>query len=568
MARVSRKKRTTLPVSVVSAAKGNHSSGMIQTALYARLSVEQDDNDTIQNQVALLQNYIKEHEDLGAYRIYTDNGFTGTNFNRPAFQEMMQEVQSGTIRCVVVKDLSRLGRNFIETGYMIETLFPKLNVRLISINDHYDSLRNADLSDISVPVRNMVNELYAKDVSRKICASNEARRRSGNYTIEKCIYGYQVDKDSNQFIINPETAPIVVMIFRWFIDGVQSSEIAKRLNALNIETPKEYKYRNEFGAPLEKKQYWDSGKVRSILTKEAYTGDRFLGTRRNRLYKNQHKQEWLPKEAWTVYSDDHPPLVSREDMDTAMSIIRDQRQKLRAAKQVTNSIPQNREGLFSNLVFCKKCGILMYHQILKYPDGRIKPEGHTYDCRGRAQIDDRRGCGLRIKEGYLQPLVAGQVQLLINTVIDQEAAIRNIKTAADDRNPLYSLRRATRDLKDQIDECDNKNLMIYEDLTSGILDQQDFSELRKSYQAERADLELKLVRTQKELQEKEKSYQKIRQLAKKLKPYTEHLALTRELIDMLIDRIEVDEDLNVEIHFKCADVYKGALTDSRAGENT
>ena len=126
MARVSRKKRTTLPVSVVSAAEENHSSGMTQTALYARLSVEQDDNDTIQNQVALLQNYIKEHEDLGAYRIYTDNGFTGTNFNRPAFQEMMQEVQSGTIRCVVVKDLSRLGRNFIETGYMMETLFPTL----------------------------------------------------------------------------------------------------------------------------------------------------------------------------------------------------------------------------------------------------------------------------------------------------------------------------------------------------------------------------------------------------------------------------------------------------------
>ena len=191
MARKSR--RTNLPQPVKTPIKVEETSDVLATGAYARLSVEKDDEGSIQTQVSLLHNYIAEHPELRLADTYIDNGYSGTDFDRPSFTRLMDDVRTGKIQCIVVKDLSRFGRDFLETGYYIETLLPKLNVRLIAINDTFDSSREEDVNSISVPIKNMVNEMYAKDFSRKVSAYHDLHRKKGDVHLTRTVYGYQID---------------------------------------------------------------------------------------------------------------------------------------------------------------------------------------------------------------------------------------------------------------------------------------------------------------------------------------------------------------------------------------
>ena len=567
MARISRRHKEMSVVKTTDALLLQEKSTLkVPTALYVRLSVEQDDNDTIQNQIAFLTAYIQKHEELEIYNIYSDNGYSGTSFDRPAFQQMMLDARSGQVQCIVVKDLSRFGRNFIETGYYIETLLPKLNVRMIAINDNYDSSRDSDKSDITVPVKNMVNELYARDISKKICISNEARRKSGNYTIEKSIYGYTIDKENNQFVVNPETAPVVQLIFQWFLDGEKTSDIARRLNAFGIKTPKEYKYETEFHMPLEKKEYWDAGKIRKVLLQDAYAGDRCLGMRLNRLYKNQKKQDWLPKEKWTIYENDHDPLVAREDLEKTQCLIAEERSKRRKAKERNSIYESDREGLFSSIIYCKKCGLIMHHHNLRYPGGEPKPGGGLYSCQGRSSIKEKRGCGMTVRDGYLQAVVAGQVKLLIQAIIDKDCIAQTVLNNAKENDHCQRLRNRINNLSWQLSDYDEKIVGLYRDLSDGVLDQEDYLDLRRQYQNEKTDIAGRLEECKEELNKSEDIARRIHEIAANLQPFLYDLELTKELVGYLIERIEIDEDQNIEIFFKCRDVFEDVLTPKEGDE--
>ena len=539
----------------------------LRTALYARLSAEQEDGDTLQSQVDLLTEYVAGRNDLEIYDVYTDNGYSGTNFKRPAFQQMMMEIQTGQIQCVVVKDFSRFGRNFIETGYYIETLLPKLNVRLISVNDRYDSDEESSRSNITVPVKNMVNEFYARDISKKICVSNEARRKRGNYSIEKSIYGYRKDKENNAFVVDPETAQIVQLVFRWFLDGVKCSEIAKRLNAFDFATPKEYKYRNEFHIELEEKEYWNAGKVQSILRQQAYTGDRCLGQRRNRLYKNQQKQEWMSRDSWTIYKDDHEPLVVRAEFEEAGRRVREQKEAFHRARARSIDSGNTYDALFSSLIYCKKCGFVLHHHSMKHPNGELKPEGELYSCRGRGEIENRRGCGLTVKEGYIQAVVAKQIKQLIKMVVDMDQLERTMAARAESASPVQRARNKIRNLSWQLEKNEAITEQLYKDLTEGLIDQEEYSELRRKYRMEKSELASQIQEAKRLLAEHEEQAMRIHEMAINLAPHVENMTVTRELVEQLIEKIEVDEDYNVEIIFKCQDIFERALDEIKGGDD-
>ena len=174
----------------------------------------------------LVEKYIEEHPDLRLAGTYSDNGFSGTNFDRPGFIKLMEDVKTGKIQCIVVKDLSRFGRDYLETGYYLETILPRLNVRFIAITDDYDSSRKEDQENISVPLKNMVNAMYAKDMSKKILAAKDAQRRNGNVTLSKVAFGYIRSEDRHRQIVDEETAPFVRMIFQWYMMGVSKPKIA------------------------------------------------------------------------------------------------------------------------------------------------------------------------------------------------------------------------------------------------------------------------------------------------------------------------------------------------------
>ena len=230
---LNRQRRTTWGFSPVT--KTVEKKPKVNTGIYVRLSVEQEDDDQIQTQIEFISEYISKKDDLIIKEIYIDHGFSGTTMYRPEFNRMMKDAQRGVIDCIVVKDLSRFGRNYLEVGYYIEMILPKINVRFIAINDDYDSAYKKKDNDLSIPLKNMINEMYAKDMSKKICKSNEAKRKNGTATIISSVYGYKVDKENNKYHINPETASVVQLIFRWFMDGRRCVDIANRLNYLGIE---------------------------------------------------------------------------------------------------------------------------------------------------------------------------------------------------------------------------------------------------------------------------------------------------------------------------------------------
>ena len=284
----------------------------LKTAAYARLSAEREDDTTIEMQVSMLKEYILKRDDLELEEVYIDNGYTGTDFERPAFHRMMADIQSGRIRCVVVKDLSRFGRNFLETGYYIETVFPKLNVKLISVNDAFDSSKQSDQDSISVPIKNMVNQMYAMDTSKKRYIAEELKRKNKEYTLHTSMYGYRLDKEHNRLLPDPETAPIVQLLFRWYLQGYGMGTAAGLLNQLGILTPRDYKDQCEGKLDPKQRRLWNASTVDQIIRRGDYAGDRFLGKYTRAKFKNEkfHRNDFSK---WVICEDTHEPLITREE---------------------------------------------------------------------------------------------------------------------------------------------------------------------------------------------------------------------------------------------------------------
>jgi len=527
----------------------------IATAAYARLSSEEEQTETVSTQVALLKEFIDDSDEFSLSEIYIDNGYSGTNFDRPDFTRMMSDVQAGRIHCIVVKDLSRFGRNFLETGYYIETLLPRLNVRLIAINDGFDSSRSEDMDSISVPVKNMVNELYAKDVSRKICASNEARRRAGNFTIGHSVYGYSVDRESNSYVVNPETAPVVQLIFHWIKNGVGASEVADRLNSLGIMTPADYKYKNEFNKDLSDNTDWNANRIMTLIKKEIYTGDRILGARQAALYKGQD-EIWMPKSKWTVYEKDHAPLITKEDFEKVTDYYRQNSARIRTAHEHLKTINPDVAPLFPKRLICAKCGKTMDYRIGRSKDGIFRKESIDYVCKEKYYTKGKVSCDVRIREDQLIIAVIDSIRLMTKTVIDQAEILKKLCRYRDERNPVNKLKNRISTIERDADNWSEKISRLYEDLSEGMIDRDDYIKLRAKYQSERDSFRQKLVNAQSDLAAAEQGLREFEKIICEISALTQDITVSTELVDHFIDRIIVGENGRVEVRFKCEDVLQ------------
>lgn len=357
MARKSRKNRNVESNIQTVVKKEN----LLDTAAYIRLSVENGGNETDETLVVqqmLVERFIEEHPDLRLEEVYIDNGFTGTNFERPGFMRLMGDVRSGKVQCIVVKDLSRFGRDYLETGYYLETILPKLNVRFIAITDDYDSSRKEDRENISVPIKNMVNAMYAKDMSKKILAAKEAQKRNGNITLSKVAFGYVRSEDKTRQVVDETVAPVVRMIFQWTLLGVSKREIADRLNLLGVATPGQKEKRKIVKVPLGETK-WNGGTVRKILENPTYTGDIVTGKLKQSLYKGVKQYHTEPEE-WDVQKDMHTPLVARDDYEE----LQESREEIhKITKKHQSRCMKDREKYqdsFPGMVRCGECGNVMY----------------------------------------------------------------------------------------------------------------------------------------------------------------------------------------------------------------
>jgi hypothetical protein len=547
MARKSRKVFTlaqTVPEPIIINAEKK-----IATAAYTRLSVDKDyKRDSIQTQIALIHDYIKEHPELELIDTYVDNGYTGTNFDRPDFTRLMDDVRTGKIQCIVVKDLSRFGRDFLETGYYIETLLPRLNVRLIAINDEFDSSREEDVGSIAMPIKNMVNEMYAKDFSRKVTAYNDLHRERGDVKLLRSVFGYRRDVENNIYVVNPDTAPTVQMIFRWYLLGCKSGEIAERLNLMQIMTPLRYKMTVEKGETVDDSDAWNNGRVRDILRNTIYIGDLTWGKRRKTLFRNipEHK---TPKEEWVIFHDMHEPIISKEDFYKVQSMMDAMADKLkRKSKGYYEYEPEN---CFQGLIYCAECGRKV--QFTKYC--YQNRDGAYYSC-GCHQTGEE---SLKVHADFLKMVVIDQIQLLIRQMCDRKELFQKSKAEMERTGRVSLPRRKIQRLQFKLEQTEEKLAKLYENLVEGILTREDYQDFKQHYMRERDEIREEIRMAEREKQAADMRTEKFLEMEANLEKHLGETALNEQLVSELIERIEISREHGIEIRFTCEDILETVI---------
>lgn len=314
---------------------------------YLRLSKEDNENmesNSIVNQRELIEQYINGKEDLELIEYYIDYGYSGTNFNRPGFEKLLQDMKNKKINCIIVKDLSRFARNHIEADMYFENIFPALNIRFISVIENIDSFENPDsIDNLIVPFKNLLNDAYTKDISKKVKSALTAKRLNGEFIGTSATYGYLKNpKDKHKLIIDEETSKNVIKIFNDIIEGKTASEIANELNSNNVLTPASYKIKNN---NIEVDKKWNAKMINVILENRVYTGDLIQGKKKVENYRS-HKLINVNREEWIITENHHEPIISKEKFDEVQKILN----KNKSAKN------NKEKDLFYSFLKCADCG--------------------------------------------------------------------------------------------------------------------------------------------------------------------------------------------------------------------
>ena len=296
-----------------------------KTAAYVRLSVEDSGKpgaDTIEGQKALLTSFIESKSDMELVSLFCDNGRTGTDFDRPQFEKMMEEVRKGRVNCIVVKDLSRFGRNYKETGNYLERIFPFLGVRFIAVNDNFDTLTAERTQDgYIVPLKNLINEVYSKDISKKSASALHVKQQRGEFIGAWAPYGYSKGpNDKHHLVINKETAPTVRQIFKWRSEGISVVQIGRRLNDAGILSPSAYLYETgEVKTEKYKGVLWHTQIIKSILAHPVYIGHMVQGRKKQSFYEGK-RQTYVDEANWIIVRNTHEPIIDEETFEKVQQI--------------------------------------------------------------------------------------------------------------------------------------------------------------------------------------------------------------------------------------------------------
>lgn len=529
------------------------SGPQLHTGVYARISVEKNNEETIQTQVEMLHQYVREHGEYQLVDTYVDNGYTGTDFDRPGFIRMMEDVRTGKIQCIIVKDLSRFGRNFIEMGNYIETIFPCLNVRLIAINDDFDSSREEDRNSIIMPMKNMINEMYAKDASRKRVLAFEMNSKRGNTTKAKSIYGYILDKEENRLKINPETAPIVQMIFRLYQMGRSTGEIVQRMKMLDVMTPYAYKATHEIVRTIPDTDRWTGDRVKTILLNQAYIGSTVYGTRKRAKYRNMPEHHTNPKE-WIIHENTHEPIIAEPDFDEVQKIWNQASDRCKKFHEQGREKQKNIVDSFPQKVKCMECGKTM--SFIRYTN---HGQSHGirkgfYCCMG---YDGHPGyCGQKVHEDFLKIMVMDQIHNMIRSMCDRKLLLEKMQEGSSDRGELASLRVKIQNMQYKLMLAEETSASLYENFVEGLLDEEEYQMLREHYVIEKEELKKSITETEARKRCVEKSIAEFLDIEKNLEKYLENRSYNQMLVDKLVEKVIVSAHGRIEIRLKCSDVFE------------
>ena len=474
-------------------------SNYFPTAIYVRLSIENsgkdDDGDSIANQISFCKAYLAEHTDLKLYDIYEDNGEKGTNFDRPEFKRMMDDIRSGKVKCVLVKDLSRFGRDYIEAGEYLEKIFPFMGIRFISITDGYDSLNCDDAeSALMIPLKNMINDVYAKDISRKIITSFRARQEKGEFLPAFAPYGYVKSKEvAYRYEIDQETASYVRMIFEWKAEGVSHNEICKRLNDMGAVTPARRKV--DLGiwrAEKYKHTVWHGRTIIDIMKNPTYTGCIVYGRIPKSLYEGI-KMHRAPEEEWRYVPDAHEPIISQELFDKVQKMFADRAEKFKAKMDENAPLRELVTNHFKGKIYCGDCGKRM--RFVKPTDKRypVDQDHAVYVCGGYLDSGYSRCSRHSIRYPVVADAVLAAINMQLELALKQEQLIRQMRGSAREKNLIDKYVGQINYLSQELKKTNSKREALFENFAEGILDEAEYQFAKKKYDEEAKEIEKKLT---------------------------------------------------------------------------
>ena len=527
----------------------------IRAAGYARNSIDKgEDRNTVDTQLMLIKQYVDKHPEYELVDSFADIGYSGTDFNRPEFMRLIDEVKSGNIQCIIVKDLSRFGRNYIETGYYIETILPRLNAKLLSINDNFDSSNEDDCQRLEIPIKNMINEYYAKESSKKYTDAFKLHSRLGDTKRGLAPYGYLVDRSNYQLIEDEQTSPIVQVIYHWFLKGASQNCIADRLNALGIVPPGIYKYLTQGVKTKKKGDQWSGSNLAEILFNPTYVGDTFQGRSRARKYCNDFVRR-VDKSEWIVHENTHIPLITHEDYEEADKRTTQHREKRH--RTIAENI-KNRGTMtnyFSGKVYCAECGRVMSFNKYQHGSANDGYDESYYIC----DYDPIIHCGKRAYTDFLCIVVMDQIKVLVETMCDQKVIAEKLLNGEDKDYYCLSEEKKIVALEKKKYDCENAIERLYLDLTDEVIDAEDYKMLLTHYSAEKEKATSEIKQQKAALLKKKKVLERYDEILTHFSSAIESQTIDESLVDELIERITVSDGNRFEIDFKVKDEMEEAL---------
>ncbi len=518
---------------------------------YIRLSYTDDksaESNSVSNQRKLIDDFLAQHPEIEVVCEKVDDGYSGVLYDRPAFLEMMELIKSGAANCVIVKDLSRLGREYIETGRYLRRVFPAYGVRFIAINDNVDTL-NDEPDDLTVSVKNIINEAYSRDISVKTRSALDIKRRSGDFVGAFTVYGYLKTGDKHKsLIVDPFAANVVKDIFRKRLDGFSAYHIAEELNKAGILSPLAYKRSN--GLPYAKGGYadteeckWSATTILRILSDEIYTGTMVQGKQTTPHFKLKER-ELKPSEDWVRVENTHEAIIDKADFDLV--------QRLKGLD--TRTSPQSdKVYLFSGVLICGCCGGRMTRKINR-SNGKeyvyyYCPTGKKGGCKSSSMI----------KESELTECVQSSLKAHINSVVSLNSLITSISRERINQGLVQEYTGYIKSNEEQLARVEKFKRNLYENLVSGALSKEEFLQYKQEYSAKAEEIKTAIQGWNDKLSEVLENRGERNRWLNHFLQFAEMEEIDRSVVSRLIQSIKISAEKQIEVRFNYQDEYQKAV---------
>lgn len=523
-----------------------------QATAYLRLSYtenHENESDSIANQKKLIEDYVKGHPDIELVSEKVDDGYSGILFDRPAFQEMMQDIMEGRVNCVIVKDLSRLGREYIETGRYLRRIFPAYGVRFIAINDNIDTAHEHAGDDLNISMKNLINDAYCHDISVKTRSALEVKRKKGDYVGACPVYGYRKSVENrNQLVVDEYAARVVRDIFRAKIDGRSAKRIADELNALGVLSPLAYKISR--GLPHPKGGFadrpdakWSATTVIRILQDEIYTGTLVQGRQGTYNHKLRNVIQ-KPDEEWIRVENAHEAIIRKRDFDLVQHII----------GLDTRTAPEGEKVyLFSGLLVCGCCGARMTRKTNTVGGKKYI----YYHC----PTGKKHGCThpVMLREDDLIQCVLASVQAHIKNVVSVDELLNSISEETINRELVAGCKAQIAENRAQLEQIGVFKAGLYENFVKGMLDKAEYKSLRDGYTERMEELRSAINQLRQEIERVTDRTSERQKWAQQFREFSNMTELDRRAVVTLIQSIRIISKTELKITFRYQMEYEAAL---------